>query len=252
VSDVEIEDRGAVRIITINRPEVRNALNGAVLEAVGTTLMGVDADPGVRAVIITAAGDRAFCAGADLKERATGQSSGSATDFVRFRKEGIATPVIAAVNGLAFGGGFELVLACDMVVAAEHATFALPEVKRGLYPFGGGIHLGTRIPLALALELGLTGDPIDARRAEALGLVNAVVPADQLIDAAIGLAERITANGPLGVGALKRLMTTAVNESPPAAEALNEVLMTNVTSSNDAKEGGLAFIEKRAPNWTGT
>jgi enoyl-CoA hydratase/carnithine racemase len=170
---------------------------------------------------------------------------------VRFRYEGIATPVIAAVNGLAYGGGCELALACDMVVAAEHATFALPEVKRGLYPFGGGIHLGTRIPLAVALEMGLTGDPIDARRAYDLGLVNKVVPAADLLDEAIALAERITANGPLGVGALKRLMRLAVTGSPAAAEELNTELMTMVTSSEDAKEGGRAFVEKRAPNWTG-
>ena len=157
-------------------------------------------------------------------------------------------PLIAAVNGAAFGGGFELMLACDLVVAAEHARFAIPEVKRGLAAAGGGTRLPRRIPLPIALELGLTGEPIDARRALAIGLINKVVPMTDLIDQAVELATSIASNGPLAVKLTKRLMRDEVprttwDQLPDEVKALSD--------SEDAREGARAFVERRQPEWRG-
>jgi enoyl-CoA hydratase len=159
-------------------------------------------------------------------------------------------PVIAAVNGAAVGGGLELVLGSDLVVAASHARFGLPEVKRGLFPAGNGTLIGTRIPLALALEMGLTGDLVDAPRAAEMGLVNRVVPAGALMDEALALAGRVAANGPLGVALTKRLMRGAVQQGPAHGRAAPEEAAA-VFGSEDAKEGAAAFMEKRTPNFTG-
>jgi enoyl-CoA hydratase len=172
--------------------------------------------------------------------------------FTRFMSKGeCSTPVIGAAQATALAGGFELLMACDLVVAAEGAKFGVPEVKRGLFAAGGGMFIGRRIPLAKALELTLTGDPIDASEAAALGLINKVVPADQVLDEAIALAERIAANGPLGVQASKTLVRKAVFE--PAADVwkLHNELQASVFTSEDAREGATAFVEKRAPVWKG-
>jgi enoyl-CoA hydratase/carnithine racemase len=157
-------------------------------------------------------------------------------------------PVIAAVNGHALAGGYEVVMACDLVVSADHAKFGIPEVKRGLFAAGGGVRLASRIPLPVALELGLTGDPIDAQRALSLGLINQVVPASELIGAATALAARITANGPLGVQATKQLMRDEIGDGN---KELLAKLQKEVFASEDAKEGSVAFAEKRAPVWKG-
>lgn len=255
MNDVEIEERGAVRILRINRPEARNALNPAVIAGVGRGLDAADADPDVRAVVITGTGDRAFCAGMDLRNFAEGgdqpsDAEGSAA-YVRFLREGIEKPVVGAANATAVAGGFELLLACDLVVASEHAVFGLPEVKRGLFPAGGGVQLGRRLPLAVALEIGLTGDTIDAARALALGLVNRVVPPDQVLDEAIALAARIAENGPLAVRATKKLMRDALDVSRDEIWERQQAASPAVFGSDDAQEGARAFIEKRAPNWTG-
>src|SRR3954447_3402810 len=175
---VEVDRRGAVTIVTINRPERRNALDPATMSGIGRALSDAETDDTVRAVVLTGAGEKAFCAGMDLKAFAEGGITPETLP-----KPGLDVlvervypkPVIAAVNGPALAGGFEIVLACDLVVAAEHATFGIPEVKRGLVAAGGATRLPRRIPLALALELGLTGEPVDAARAMALGLVNRVV-----------------------------------------------------------------------------
>jgi enoyl-CoA hydratase len=159
-------------------------------------------------------------------------------------------PVIAAVNGVAVGGGFELVLACDLVVAADTARFGLPEVKRGLIPGGGGTLLGTRLPLALALEIALTGEFIDAAQAASWGLVNRVVPAAELLDAALALAATVAANGPLAVALAKNLVKRAVLDDPQRGWATTEEI-TKVFTSEDAKEGATAFLEKRPPRWKG-
>ena len=158
--------------------------------------------------------------------------------------------MIAAVNGAAVGGGFELVLSCDLVVAADTARFGLPEVKRGLMAAGGGTLLGTRLPLSLALEVALTGELIDAARAEQWGLVNRVVPAAELLEASLALAAKVAANGPIGIRTTKELVRRAVLDDPKRGWATPEEL-ARVFQSEDAKEGAQAFIEKRAPNWKG-
>ena len=252
---IETGRRDGVAIVTLNRPEARNAVNGELARAMEATLDDLEDDREVQAVVLTGAGGT-FCAGADLKTVARGGGAELATARGGFA--GIVTrrfpkPLIAAVNGPALAGGFEIVLACDLVVAAEGATFGLPEVKRGLFAAAGGlIRLPKRIPLALAAEVALTGDPLDATRAAALGLVNRVVPPDEVIDAALELARRIAANGPLAV----RNTLTMVREAPELREedawARNNALALEVFASKDAIEGATAFAEKRAPRWTGS
>ena len=258
--EVEVERIGAVKVLRINRPEARNALNPAVLAGIGEGVRSADADPEVRVVIITGTGDKAFCAGMDLRGVASGERQGGGgggatpagtSAYVEFIRSGISKPVIGAANATALAGGFELLLRCDLVVAAEGAEFGLPEVKRGLFAAGGGVKLGRRIPMAVAMELGLTGDRIDARRALELGLVNRVVPADQVMPAALALAEAVVANGPLGVVATKALMRAAVEGNDDELWALQETFQAPVFGSDDAREGALAFLEKRAPRWQG-
>jgi enoyl-CoA hydratase/carnithine racemase len=255
MSDVEIEDRGPVRVLRINRPEARNALNAAVIAGLGRGVEAADRDPEVRAIVITGTGDRAFCAGMDLRDFAERsdepRDSKGPEAYSRFLREGIEKPVVGAANATAVAGGFELLLACDLVVASEHAVFGLPEVKRGLFPAGGGVQLGRRLPLAVALELGLTGDTIDAPRALALGLVNRVVPPDDVLDESIALATRIAENGPLAVRVTKKLMLEALDVSRDQIWERQSAESAVVFASDDAQEGARAFIEKRAPNWTG-
>src|SRR5205814_843779 len=180
----------AVLVLTLNRPEARNALSPALINALSDSLKAAADDGTVRAVVITGAGEKAFCAGMDLRAFAEARDAGNADmgsfdTLTWFHKGGFPKPVVAAVNGPAVAGGFELVLSCDLVVAADHATFGLAEVKRALFPAGGGTTLSARIPLAVAMEMGLTGDAVDAARAQAVGLVNRVVPANQLVDVAV-------------------------------------------------------------------
>ena len=247
---------GNVRILRINRPEARNALNSAVISGLGRGLDDADHDPEVRAVVVTGTGDRAFCAGMDLRSFANDEQPGSrdpdaSRGYARFLREGITKPVIGAANATAVAGGFELLLACDLVVASEEARFGIPEVKRGLFAAGGGVGLGRRLPLAIALELGLTGDTIDAPRAFALGLVNRVVPPDRVLDEAIELAGTIAGNGPLAVRVTKRLMWEALDVSRDAMWELTAAAHGEVFESEDAKEGARAFVERRPPQWTG-
>src|SRR5215212_3679744 len=258
MAEVEKERRGAVQVLRINRPEARNALNAAVLTGIGLGVEEADADPEIRAVIITATGDRAFCAGMDLRGFAEGTGGARNADderglaaYQRFAREGTNKPVIGAANATAVAGGFELLLACDMVVASSAARFGLPEVKRSLFAAGGGVFLGRRIPAAVALELVLTGDQVDAPRAAALGLINRVVDPDRVLPEAIALAERVAANGPLGVRAAKRLVRGSATLPDAEVWALQEQLHPGVFGSQDAKEGATAFIERRSPVWQG-
>jgi enoyl-CoA hydratase len=249
------ERRGNVLVARLNRPEVRNALNATVIDGIGAVMQEAEADPEIRAVVITGTGDRAFCAGMDLRAFAGGEQpslgdGGSMEGFRRLIDGELAVPVIGAANASALAGGFELLLGCDIIVASSQATFGLPEVKRGLIPAGSGTMLGTRIPLAIALEMTLTGDSIDADRASQLGLANAVVAPDEVFATALAYAERIAANGPLGVRATKELVRLSVTDAGRAAERLRE-LQPAVFASADAKEGAMAFVEKRTPVWQG-
>jgi enoyl-CoA hydratase len=252
---VELERRDRVAIITFNRPEARNAMSGELAMAIEATLDDLEADDGVIVVIFTGAGST-FCAGADLKRVAKGKGGELITKRGGFG--GIVTrnyskPLIAAVNGPALAGGFEIVLACDLVVAADHATFGIPEVKRGLFAAAGGlIRLPKRVPLALATELAITGDPIDANRALQLGLVNRVVAGDEVVNAAVELAGRIAVNGPLAIRNALKMVREAGDLTEEQAWARSYELALEVFASKDSIEGATAFAEKREPRWTGT
>jgi enoyl-CoA hydratase len=248
------ERQGAVTVLRLNRPEARNSLNPELLTAIGVGMLEAEKDPDVRAVVLTGTGDKAFCAGMDLRAfaegGALGGSPGGMQGYARFAQGEIGVPIVGAANATAVAGGFELLLGCDVVVASETASFGLPEVKRGLFAAGGGVFVSTRIPLAVALELTLTGDPIDARRAQSLGLINQVVPQSEVLNAAIALAERIARNGPLALQATKQMVRTASTDLEKA-RALASEWQPKVFGSEDAKEGATAFIEKRDPVWKG-
>jgi enoyl-CoA hydratase len=255
---LERSREGSVEILKLNRPEQRNALSPELLEALSAALGEIKADDSVRVVIVTAAGDKAFCAGMDLKGFAEAQASGAPprdpakmANYQEFGQGLFPKPVIAAVNATAVAGGFELVMNCDLVVTSDQAKFGIPEVKRGLFPAGGGFTLPARIPLAVALELGLTGDFIDAEHALRLGLVNRVVPAGDVVKTALELAARISENGPLGVALTKKLMRTVAEHGVDAARAQAIEGHASVFQSEDALEGSRAFGEKRAPQWKG-
>src|SRR5215207_2059571 len=184
---VDVERHQGVLILTLNRPEAGNSLNPAVGDALVDALQSAASDPDVRTVIVTGAGEKIFCAGMDLKAFAAGADMSSVGAGLRLLAE-CPKPVIAAVNGQALAGGFEVMMRCDLVVAADHARFGLPEVKRGLVAAGGGTRLPRRIPLQIALELGLTGEPMSAQRALELGVVNRVVPGAGVMSTAMQLA----------------------------------------------------------------
>ncbi|HZN12623.1 MAG TPA: enoyl-CoA hydratase-related protein [Acidimicrobiales bacterium] len=256
MTDELVRDRlGAVLVARLNRPDSRNALTPELLRGISAAIVDAEADPEIRAVVLTGTGDRAFCAGMDLRAFAAGEQAGVGADeatrgFFRLIEGATTVPVVGAANGTAVAGGFELLLACDLIVASSEAEFGLPEVKRGLFPAGSGTFLGTRVALGIALEMALTGEPITAGRAYDLGLVNAVVRPDEVMETALARAERIAANGPLGVAAVKELVRLGVSDAARAGERLDEWRRV-VFSSEDAKEGAMAFIEKRAPVWQG-
>jgi len=247
------DTRGHVAILTINRPDARNAVNAAVTAGLSAALDDIEQDKDAWVVILTGAGNKAFCAGMDLKAFASGEGGGimaNKNGFAGIARRDFAKPIIAAVNGHALAGGFEVVLSCDLVVAVEQATFGIPEVKRGLIAAGGGlIRLPKRLPMAVALELALTGDPIDAQRAFELGLVNRVVAAESLMDEALALAERITTNAPLAVRRSKAVMYGAAQVPEQEGWRICEEATRIVFAGPDAREGPIAFAEKRPPNW---
>jgi crotonobetainyl-CoA hydratase len=256
---VQVERTGHVVVLTISRPDAMNAINREVSAGLGAALASADADPDVRAVILTGAGERAFCAGADLKAIARGEGT-MAPDHPEWGFAGVvgqtvSVPLIAAVNGYALGGGTELVLAADIAVAVEDATFGLPEVRRGLIAgAGGAFRLPAAIPQKIAYELILTGAPLNARRALELGLINRVVPRAELLATAMSIADRIAKNAPLAVRASKRLARgwrtdDTLFERP--SWKLNEEQFAIVAGSEDIREGTRAFAEKRAPMWRG-
>lgn len=250
------ERRGNVLIITINRPEARNAINGAVSVGVGDALAAAQEDPEVRAVVITGAGDKSFCAGADLKAISRRENiyhpEHPEWGFAGYVHHFIDKPTIAAVNGTALGGGTELALASDLVVADERAQFGLPEVKRGLIAAAGGVfRIMEHLPRKVAMELLMTGEPLGADKAQEWGLINQVV-SGSVLDAALALAARVTGNAPLSVQASKRI-AYGVDDGVITADevgwdrTMRE--MKTLIRSEDAREGPLAFAEKREPVW---
>ncbi len=259
---LEREQHGLVQVLRLNRPEAANSLNPALLRELGRAFHESATDDATQVLVLTGAGERIFCAGMDLRAFSESEESpggGDAGSTANANADAPASfnfkdlpvkPVIAAVNGAAVGGGFELALACDLVVAAETARFGLPEVKRGLIAGGGGTLLGTRLPLSLALEVALTGELIDAQRAASWGLVNRVVPPEDLLAAAIGLAQTIAANGPLAIRMTKELVRRAVLDDPRRGWATPEELSA-IFASEDAREGAVAFLEKRPADWKG-
>lgn len=256
---VLVERDEHVLLVILNRPEARNAVNGALTHGVGTALDVAEHDPEVRAVVVTGAGDASFCAGADLKAIGRGESLNppgtEAWGFAGMVTHPISKPVVAAVNGTALGGGTELVLAADLAVAADTATFGLPEVRRGLIAAAGGlIRLPEQLPRKVAMQLILTGRPIDAPTALRWGLVNEVVAPDRVLETALALAHQIAGNAPLAVQASKRVALGIRDGDLPdeasAWEASNAEMIA-LMGSEDAIEGPTAFAEKREPRWKG-
>lgn len=253
VSDpVLTEQRDRVLVITINRPEAKNAVNAAVSHALAAAADRLDDDPGLSVGILTGAGG-SFCAGMDLKAFARGENVAVKGRGLGFTERPPVKPIIAAVEGYALAGGTELALATDLIVAARNSAFGIPEVKRGLVAAGGGLlRLPQRIPYQIAMELALTGDTLSAERAHELGLVNVLAEPGHALEAALELASRITANGPLAVAATKRVITESRGWSPRDQWREQAGIIMPVFGSNDAKEGAIAFAEKRPPNWTAT
>jgi crotonobetainyl-CoA hydratase len=256
-TDVLVERAGNIMVITINRPEARNAVNESVCRGVGDALVEAEADPSVRVVVLTGAGDKAFCAGADLKAIAAGERilpvGREHWGLAGWVNHPIGVPTIAAVNGPALGGGTELALASDLVVAAEAATFGLPEVRRGLIAgAGGAFRIVRQLPPRVGMELLLTGSPITAAQALELHLVNRVVPAGQLMDSALELARRIAANAPIAVQASKRIALGLRDGTRPDEATGWELIESElelVLKSPDSIEGARAFAQKRTPIW---
>jgi enoyl-CoA hydratase/carnithine racemase len=250
--EVLVERRGAVQVITINRPEARNALNAAVAAGVRDAADELDADGALSVGVLTGAGGT-FSSGMDLKAFLRGETpSFPGRGLCGITQTPPRKPLIGAAEGWAVAGGFELLLACDLVVAGASAKLGVPEVKRSLVAgAGGALLLAQRIPRALALEMLLTGDPFDAPRAAEIGLVNQVVDDGQALTAALDLAERIAANGPLALVATKEISNGGGDWT--AAERWDQAarLMQPVFTSEDAREGAQAFAEKRAPVWKG-
>ena len=252
------ERRGNTLVITINRPEARNAVNAAVSIGVGDALAQAQEDPQIWAVVLTGAGEVSFCAGADLKAISRGENifhpDHPEWGFAGYVQHFIDKPVIAAVNGTALGGGSEMALASDLVVAQHSARFGLPEVKRGLIAAAGGMfRIVDQLPRKIAMQLLLTGEPISAEEALRWGLINQVVPdGESVLDAAMALAERITVNAPLAVQASKRVAAGAddgaITAEKDAWKRSNREMRAVFTSA-DAMEGPLAFAQKRTQVW---
>jgi enoyl-CoA hydratase len=250
--EVLVEAADGVAVITINRPEARNAVNEAVARGIAAAIDDLDSRRDVAALVLTGA-ERTFCAGMDLKGFLTGENPlAGGRGFGGITQRPPAKPVIAAVEGYALAGGFEIALACDLIVASEEATFGLPEVTRGLVAGAGGLlRMPRQIPYHIALEIALTGDRFPAARLHAAGLVNRLVPPGEALAQARELAARIGRNAPLAVAATKRIVTESADW--PQAEAFDRQgkIAAPVFTSADAIEGAAAFAAKRPPVWRG-
>ena len=244
-----------IALLRFNRPEARNAVNGDVAQAMVAAIDRIESDPELRAVVLTSSTPGMFSAGADLKVVAAGRvaelrpgDNGFAGLVDAFRSK----PWIAAVDGPALGGGAEMCLACDMIVASPQSRFGLPEVKRGLIANAGGVHRIARVlPRNIALEMVTTGEPLDAQRALHYGLVNKIAASDQVVDEALALARQVVANAPVAVTESLALARMAADRTDTEMRRISRERMRVVMATEDAKEGPRAFIEKRAPNWQG-
>jgi enoyl-CoA hydratase len=253
--DAPVDGRPGVALLTIDRPEVRNALDFALLAELAGILEGLDGDGATRAVVLTGSGEKAFAAGADIVELADQTPE-------RLRAEGhfdaweriaaVGLPVIAAVRGYALGGGCELAMSCDLLVAGDDATFGQPEIRIGVMPGAGGTQRLTRaIGRARAMDMILTGRTMDAAEAHAAGLVTMVVPAVETVEAALDLAGRIAAMPPLAVRAAKRAVRAAEELPLSAGLAAERAAFFDLFATEDQREGMRAFMDKRSPVWTG-
>ena len=254
---LKVETRGKVRLLTLNRPERRNALSRELGIAISRAVIAADADPNVYMIAITGTGTQAFCAGADLKaareqDESTGDYRGPLHEPERVMTEvilGSRKPTMAIVNGPAMAGGCELALACDLRVAADHAFFGLPEAKRGMGAHYASVILPQIMPPAIALEWLYTGRKIELAEAERWGLVNRIAPSEKLMEVAFALAEDITSSAPLSLQRMKLTYTRAFNL--PLSAGIRLDTGPDVYASEDRKEGARAFLEKRAPKWEG-
>lgn len=247
---VDVED--GIMTVTLNRPKAKNAANKALADGVAAAMDELDSNNDIRVAIITGAGGT-FCSGMDLKAFVSGELPvAEGRGFAGITERGPKKPLIAAVEGYALAGGLELMISCDLIVAADNAQFGIPEVKRGLAAAAGGLmKLPRQIPSRLAMELALTGDFIGAPRAAEMGLINEVVPAGTALEGAKALAARICANGPLAVQVSKQVVVQSAQWSEDEQWVKQQELTSPVFSSEDAIEGSVAFAEKRAPNWKG-
>lgn len=251
-NEVLTEQRDGVLIITLNRPEAKNAANRALAEGVAAAIDELESTDELRVAILTGAGGT-FCSGMDLKAFVTGETpSVEGRGFAGLTEYRSSKPIIAAVEGYALAGGFELAISCDLVVAADSSKFGIPEVKRGLAAAAGGlVKLPKQIPSRVAMELALTGEFISAQRAYELGLINRVCESGSALDGALEYAAKIAANGPLAVAASLQVVASAQDWHSSEAFAKQQEIVAPVFTSEDAIEGATAFAQKRAPNWKG-
>jgi enoyl-CoA hydratase len=252
---VLLEREGHIAVVTLNRPEKRHAVNGAIARRLDAIVKETEADPSVWVVVLTSSGGPTFCAGADLTEVSAGRAAELSTPdggfggFVLSKRD---KPWIAAVRGSALGGGLEFSLACDLRIVGESTVLGLPEVKRGLLAGAGGVYrLPRQIARAIALEIIAVGEPIDAARANALGLVNAVVPDEQVLEKALEYARKIAANAPLAVRESLKIARAAHETHEVDSVAAMRRITEWLLESEDFKEGPRAFLEKRTPRWSG-
>lgn len=243
---VRAEAFGRVLVMTIDRPEVRNALDPPTLHALAETIDEATSDDAIGAAVLTGAGDRCFSSGMDLRSmRSSPELAGPAVRrFNASLHSDTRLPIVAAIRGMAIGGGFEIMLMCDLAVASDDARFGLPEVKRGLVPGGGGTLLPSRIPLGVALEMGLVGEPIDAPQALALGLVNRVISSDRVVDEAMELATRIADNPPATVARIRQLMWTTARDGPVISRTVARALPRTPELAREAADGVARFLSR--------
>mgnify|MGYP001826610720 FL=1 len=250
--EVLVDVADGIMTVTLTRPEAKNAANKALAEGVAAAMDELDSNDDIRVAILTGAGGT-FCSGMDLKAFVSGETpTVEGRGFGGLTEKPPAKPLIAAVEGYALAGGLELMISCDLIVAADTAKFGIPEVKRGLAAAAGGlVRLPRQVPPRLAMELALTGDFVSAGRAAEMGLINRVVPDGTALDAAKELAATICANGPLAVKVSKQVMAESADWSSDEMWEKQQALVMPVFTSEDAIEGATAFAEKRAPNWKG-